>query len=353
MTTRVAVVYNEPKADPTEEHWIWKSDSDTRIAKDGFHDASEYGVLDEVRLIAGFLTTRGYDIELFAVEDPSDLADFLKRYKPDVIFNCCESFRGKAALEMNVAAVYELFNVPYTGTPALSLGICLNKGLAKAVFRAHGVPTPGFVVVHPKQTPESARVLSFPLIVKPIAEDASIGIDRHCVVHSEAALNDRVSFVHDQFHQAALVEEFIEGRELNIALLAKSPTEFEALPISEIIFEGLPDSYPKILSYESKWLTRSDVYKATMPKCPADLEPALAERLRKIAVEAAICVGLKDYGRVDFRLRQGDNAIFVLEVNPNPDITFDSGFVRAAEATGRSHGDAVCEILERALERRS
>ena len=349
--TRVAVIYNEPKADPTEEHWIWKSDSESRIAKDGFYDASEYGVLDEVRLIGDFLAARGYAVSLFAVEDPAELSDFLKKEVPDVIFNCCESFRGRASLEMNVAAVYELFGIPYTGTSAISLGLCLDKGLAKAVFRAHGVPTPDFAVVHPGDA-ESAVNLRFPLIVKPIAEDASIGIDRHCVVHDEAALENRIRFVHGQFRQAALVEEFIDGRELNLALLASSPTDFEALPISEIVFEGLPESYPRILSYESKWLTRSDVYKATMPKCPAEIEPRLAAQIRQVALKAARAVGLRDYGRVDFRLRNGDDAIFVLEVNPNPDITFDSGFIRAAEATGRTHGDAVCTILERALERR-
>jgi D-alanine-D-alanine ligase len=351
MSTRVAVIYNEPTADPTEEHWIWKSDSETRIAKEGFYDASEYGVLDEVRLIGDFLAETGYAVDLFAVEDPARLADFLQKKKPDVIFNCCESFRGHASLEMNIAAVYELFGIPYTGTSAVSLGLCLNKGLAKAVFRAHGVPTPDFVVVHPGDC-DSPATLRFPVIVKPIAEDASIGIDRHCVVHDEAALRNRVDFVHNQFRQGALVEEFIEGRELNLALLASSPTDFETLPISEIVFDGLPESYPKILSYESKWLTRSDVYKATMPKCPADIEPAIAAQIRQVALKAAKAVGLRDYGRVDFRLREGDNAIFVLEVNPNPDITFDSGFIRAAEATGRTHGDAVRTILERALERR-
>ena len=198
-----------------------------------------------------------------------------------------------------------------------------------------------------------ARSLRPPWIVKPVAEDASIGIDINSVVHDEAALAKRVRFVREQFRQAALVEEYIEGRELNVAVLASSPTEFVALPISEFVLDGLPEDWPRILGYEAKWLTHSDAYRATVTRCPARLQAAVAKQVRAVALKAARVIGLRDYGRIDLRLRSGDNAIFVLEANPNPDITYDSGFIRAAQATGRTHAGTVREILERALERYS
>lgn len=350
VQARVAVVYNEPKTGLPEDHWIRRSGAHADFPE-AFYDASEHGVLDEVRQIEGFLSDAGYCTVLFAADDVGQLTDFLRRERPDIIFNCCESFHGRAALEMNVAAVYELFDIPYTGSCALTLGIALDKGLSKALFRSHGVPTPRHVVLDARTPVEAALVLSPPWIVKPLAEDASIGIDRDSVVHDEKALARRAQFIRKEFHQAALVEEYIEGRELNVGILATSAEDFTTLPISEIVFEALPDGSPQIVTYEAKWLTDSAVYRATMPQCPAGLAPDLAEQIRAVAVNAARAVGLRDYGRIDMRLRRGDDAIFVLEANPNPDITFDSGFIRAAQSSGRTHAGTVVEILERAIER--
>jgi D-alanine-D-alanine ligase len=144
--------------------------------------------------------------------------------------------------------------------------------------------------------------------------------------------------------------EFIEGRELNVALLATSADEWSVLPISEIRFIDFGDE-PHIVSYESKWIPGSRVYEGTVPQCPADLPEALAQEVRETALRAARLVGLRDYGRIDMRLRTADDAIFVLEANPNPDISHDAGFMRSAGASGRSYADAINDIVERALER--
>jgi D-alanine-D-alanine ligase len=348
---RIAIVYNEPQPSTPQEHWLARSSSEGTVVAETFMDASEYGVLQETQLIEGFLRDGGYETILHAAHDPGDLVEFLVRERPDLIFNCCETFRGNAALEMNVAAVFELLEIPFTGSSALTLGMALNKSVAKALFVSHGVPTPPWAVMSPRSSPEGAGRLRFPVIVKPLNEDASIGIDTHSIVEGEASLIERVQFVWDEFRQPSLAEEFIDGRELNVAVLAAAPERLTTLPISEILFRGFPGLKYQMLTYEAKWMVDSPYFSATVPRCPAELSPELAAQVRDVALHAAAALQLRDYGRIDFRVRASDGAVFVLEANPNPDITFDSGFVRAAQASGRTHAGVIREIVERAKER--
>jgi D-alanine-D-alanine ligase len=343
---RIAIVYNEPVVSAAGEHWLAH---DIGTLPPDFEDASELGVLGEVDRIDDALRERGYETTRFAVDSAEGLTRFLAEQRPELIFNSCESFLGRDALAMAVTGVYDLFDIPYTGSPTLALGLTYDKAVAKALFLSRGVPTPPHVLLEPNDT-LTAVPLHYPLIVKPAREDASNGITSHSVVHDEAQMKRRVRFVWQTFRQAALVEEFIEGRELNVALLATSADEWSVLPISEIRFIDFGDE-PHIVSYESKWIPGSRVYEGTVPQCPADLPEALAQEVRETALRAARLVGLRDYGRIDMRLRTADDAIFVLEANPNPDISHDAGFMRSAGASGRSYADAINDIVERALER--
>jgi D-alanine-D-alanine ligase len=313
-------------------------------------DVAEFAVLHQVEVVTAALLEGGHEPVVFGADDVAQLAGFLSNHRPDVIFNCCESLHRNGLLEMNVAALYELFAIPFTGSSALTLGISLNKALAKAVFQAHGIPTPAYAVC-PPGAPLEAPNLAFPLIVKPLCEDAGIGIDVNSVVDTESGLFERVHFIWREFAQSALVEEFIDGRELNVAVLAAFPDQLISLPISEILFEKLPDHGPRIVGYEAKWLLDTEPYRETVPSCPAVLLPAMAEAARSLSLRAARAIGLRDYGRIDLRVRSRDDAIFVLEANPNPDIGFDSGFVRSSEASGRTHTELVLEILKRAAQR--
>jgi D-alanine-D-alanine ligase len=348
---RIAIVYNEPKPSLPEKHWLFRSSSDGTIIAKTFQDASEYGVLQEIELVEGFLRDGGHETMLFAVEDPSSLVEFLVQNPPDLIFNCCETFRGNATLEMNVAAIFEILGIPFTGSAALTLGMASNKNIAKTLFIAHGVPTPPWVVISPNSGVENAGRLRFPLIVKPLNEDGSIGIDTYSIVETQARLIERAHFVWNEFRQPALVEEFIEGRELNVAILAVAPDRYVALPVSEILFKDFSCPRKQILTYEAKWMVDSPYYSATVPCCPAELSPELADKVRSIALKAAAAVQMRDYGRIDLRVCNSSGAVFVLEANPNPDITADSGFVRAAQASGRTHASVILEIVERVKER--
>jgi D-alanine-D-alanine ligase len=248
---------------------------------------------------------------------------------------------------MNIAAVYELFDIPYTGSPAVTLGIALNKSFSKDIFKSRGIPTPDFKVIEVGERAGSAS-LNFPLIVKPAKEDASIGIDAASIVYDNIQLEARVAFVHREFEQAAIVEEYIEGRELNVGVIGNE-SSMETLPISEIRFDTLPADLPKIVTYEAKWVESSPYYAATVPQCPADIAKDVAEAAKQIAIDASRAIGLRGYGRIDMRLRTRDNKLFVLEANPNPDISEDAGFMRAARVSGRTHDGTINEILQLAI----
>ena len=328
---RIAVIHNQP-VDAAE------------------YRAAEWGVVEQAASVVSALVAAGHTPIPFAATDASALCEFLSRNRPELIFNCCESLAGRARFEMNVAAIFELYGISFTGSSALSLGLALDKGLSKAVFAAQGVPTPLYMRFE-SDADATVPGFSFPLIVKPVAEDASIGIDDGAVVHDAAALEARLRFVWRTFDQAALVEEFIAGREFNVSLLATSPWEFRVLPIAEIEFDELPRGRPRIVGYEAKWSEGSAAYRGTTVQCPALLDADTAARIGQAALAAARAVGMRDYGRIDLRVRESDQAVFVLEANPNPDIGPQAGFLRAAAAAGIGMQEVILEIVNRTIER--
>ena len=331
--------------------WLRRSIEIGGTVKAGLHDAVELDLLHELDLIRASFVKAGHDAVIFAADDAAHLCDFLSNRRPDLVFNLCEAFAGRTAFEMNVAALYELLGIPFTGCPALTLGLSLNKPVAKAILAANGIRTPEYVVIDPGQDPRAASRLTFPLIAKPVAEDASLGIDDGSVVHDMAALTERVKFLWREFRQAALVEEFIAGREFCVSLLASSPNDFTALPIVEISFDGLAAGRPQIFGYEAKWDPTAPFNNAMAARCPADIDEKTADEIKAQALLVARTLGLRDYGRVDFRLRESDRALFVLEVNPNPDLSDECAFMRAARASGRTTEGTLCEIVDRAIER--
>ena len=354
MPVRVAVVYSESTHERPEDHWLLHSGRLEGTAPPDFHDASEPAILAEAQAIAECLRQAGYEPLPFCLDDVAHLSRFLQHERPDVIFNLCESFRGQSAAEMQVAALYELFGIPYTGSSALTLGIARDKGITKALLRAHDLLTPPYVILDEHAPCDAAYALGVPLIVKPVSEDASTGIDRHAVVWDMHSLARRVAFIVKEFEQPALVETFIEGRELSVGVLASSRGELTTLPILEVLFDALPPDIPRVVGYETKWVTESPLAIPVRLECPAQLDADVARLALALAVRAARAIGLRDYGRIDLRVRERDGAIFVLDVNPNPDFWNHDGnspFMRQAKASGRTYAGLVREILEHAIER--
>lgn len=270
----------------------------------------------------------------------------LEAERPDVVVNLCESLAADARGEMVVPALLEMAGVPYTGNSALSLGLSLHKDKAKELMLARGVPTPQFAVVSSVAEVISVT-LPFPLIVKPAREDASMGIDFDAVVHDRAALGKAVSRVLRTFHQPALVERFIDGREIYVPLLGNTPRR--ALPLTEIHYGKAFDHKPRVLTYKAKWDEESPECQDSAAK-PATLTPALERRCIETALAAWAALDCRDYGRVDLRVDR-DGLPFVIDINPNCDLHPHSGFAKAAAAAGIGYPDLAWHLIELAQER--
>jgi D-alanine-D-alanine ligase len=282
-----------------------------------------------------------------AVPIRNDLWGPLKPYDPDewLIFNLCESFRNKTYLEPYIISVFEHLGFRYTGSDRRALSNCLDKARAKETLQAHGIPTAAYQTFTPWTVQQ--RHLAFPLFVKPVSEDASIGITSNSVVHDDRALRRQVRYIWELYHEPALAEEFIDGREFNVTVLGnESP---RVLPLSEISFRHIANPFARIVSFRAKWVPTSEEYLKTPPTCPARVSEALKARIEDVARRAYQAMGLRDYGRVDIRVKDG--IPYVLEVNPNADLSPDAGIARAARTAGMSYADLVDEILRLAARR--
>ncbi len=358
-TVHIAIIYNEPTIEtdtgrqfafdagvshPHSGVWVSAARSEGKI------DLSEVGVIEEKEDIQSALRLLGYETSIFNMSDDLDrFLEYLKSMQPDVIFNMVESLGDYAIHEMHVAGVYELLGIDYTGSGPLTLGTCLNKARTKEILLQNGIPTAKFMLVeNGNELSEEAFKLSFPIIVKPSGEDASVGIDNNSVVKTFAELQERITFIAKKFQAPALVEEYIEGRELNVAIIGNNPPL--VLPISEIDFSGLPSGYPKIVTYDAKWMDGTKEFEGTKGICPSVLPAEVEKEVRDIALRAYNLLECRDYARVDIRLSKAMKP-FVLEVNPNPDLSDDAGYHRSAKAAGYSYPDVIGKIVGFAVER--
>ncbi|MFH1834574.1 MAG: ATP-grasp domain-containing protein [Methanobacteriota archaeon] len=273
-----------------------------------------------------------------------DAFDKLRKMDVDVAFNLCDDgFHSQAWMEPHVAAMLDVLKIPYTGSGHDALTMCLDKAHTKKILYYHGLPTPEFYVAENEDDLDND--LNYPVIVKPSREDGSIGIKYDSVAKDKKSLHKLVARVIETYNQPALVEEYVDGREFNVALLGNGKPK--PLPISEIKFGGMAKNQ-QIVSYKAKWVENSNQYKGTIPECPAKINHELSDNLKEIAREAYHLMGVKGYGRVDFRVNE--DGPWILEVNPNPDIGPDAGVARSAKVGGLTYEKLVESIIEYALE---
>ncbi len=306
---------------------------------------SERGVVACARQVAQALSAAGVNAVLLPLR--GNVEDALQPYPPAewLIFNLAEGLAGRLFEEARIAWVLEAAGYTFTGSTGEVLARSTHKAVAKATLQQAGVPTPpGRVLTDPATTPTA---LPFPLIVKPVAEDASLGIGPDAVVQDRTHLRRRVAYIRERYRQAALVEAFLPGREFNVAVWGHPPT---ALPLAEVVFQGMDNPCDRFLSYGAKWQPDSAAYRQTPVVCPADLPADLAARIKAVALRAWEAIGCRDYARVDIRLDQ-EGTPNVLEVNCNPDLSAEAGFARSAQAGGYSYGEMLLYILEEARRR--
>lgn len=270
----------------------------------------------------------------------------LKRRKPDLVFNLLEMFGQNVRGDVAVAGALDLLGFPYTGGGPGELYLRQDKGLAKKALAFDQILYPDFAVFS-KDDLETGGNLRMPLFVKPLRTDASIGIGTDALVRDSTSLMKRVVAIHEKFHDSALAEEYIEGREFYVGVLGnRDPVAF---PPIEMDFSGLPDGSPRVLDTKAKWAKNSAEYKGTK-SIMADVADELRARLQKVSLDAYRALRVRDYGRVDLRLTE-TGEIYVIEVNANCYLERESEFAMAAAAEGMDYVTLINRIVELSLER--
>ncbi len=317
-------------------------------------DASEppedpvLGQLEAALTALGHTSTR-----LMVDTDVQPLVTSLQKDPPDLVFNMAEAFAGKSALESNVAGLLNLLGLRYTGSSPAGLIVAGDKTLTKKVLTFHGLRTAKFATVY-RGAVDWAGDISFPLIVKPPQEDASLGITGKSVVRNVQELLGKIAEMQTEFQQPALVEEFIDGREFYVGVLGN--VNVKALPVIELDFSGFPADRPKIASWEAKWGDDGDEkgaeFAGTKSIFPTNVPEELATKMQTVAVEAFHALRLRDYARVDLRVTS-EGEIYIIEVNPNCYLERSAEFSMAADKSGLDHTALVERILELAIGRYS
>lgn len=269
----------------------------------------------------------------------------LARCDADLFFNLVESYAGDDNKEMHVAAFLDLLGRAYTGASPHAMYMAQDKGLAKKIFGFHGIRTPFFASCY-RGSLDHCHDISFPLMVKPVSEDGSIGIDQKSVVKTVKELMERIQYIQDEFDSPALLEEYIEGREIYASILGNQ--SLEVLPLIELDLSRLPAGMPRVAGTEVKWEKDSEAYKLTKSAPAEDFDSETTERLNSTALAAYRALRLRDYGRIDMRLTE-KGEVYVIEANPNPWLSSTSEFYMSAKKSGRSYAEMIGEIVELAL----
>jgi D-alanine-D-alanine ligase len=302
-----------------------------------------------VRQVARTLRKLGHRVSVLGVHgDVKRLIAGLSRRKPDLVFNLMEMFGDNVFGDIPVTGLLDLLGVDYTGSGPGELYLSQDKGLTKRLLAFEDILYPRFAVFSRETGFETGGNLRMPLFVKPLRSDASLGIGGKSLVQDWTGLIERVSAIRKELDDAALAEEFIDGREFYVGVVGNSQPK--ALPPVEIDFTGFPEGVPKVMDSKAKWDERSKEYKGNRSVL-AQLPDELRARLQKVAVDAYRALRVRDYGRVDLRLTDtGD--IYVLEVNASCYLEKDSEFAMAAGAAGLDYPRLIERIVDLAMARR-
>ncbi len=310
-----------------EEFELYKSEHDVVMTLRGLgHEVMKLGLYDELLPLRHAIT----------------------EWRPHITFNLLEEFRGLAVYDHNVVSYLELLGMPYTGNTPRGMVLARDKALAKKIMRFHRIRTPRFAHFPFGQKARLPRQLSYPVIVKSQLEEASLGIAQASVVTSDAALAERVAFVHEHVGTAAIAEQYIDGREINIGVLGNR--RLQVLPAWELNFSGLPDSAWRIATQKVKWDLGYQERHGIAIGPARDLPGRVAEELASMAKRAYRALELAGYARMDFRLA-ANGKVYLIEANPNCDISRDEEFASAANAAGYSYGALLQRIVNLGLKR--
>ncbi len=291
----------------------------------------------------------GHEVRTLGIyDDISLLWNEVDENRPDVVFNLTELFLGKAYMDKNIPSFLELVRVPYTGCSPVGLMICNNKALTKKILTYHRIKVPRFHIFHKGKRIFHPVKLKFPLIIKPMSEEASTGIAQASYAENENDMTDRIRFIHDKFDMAALVEEYIDGRELYAGVLGCK--RLKTFPLREMKFTQVPEDEPRLATYKAKWDQEYRKRWGLKNEFAGRLPEGIPEKVAHVCKRAYRALALDGYARFDLRLTS-EGEVYILEANANPELAQGDEFSEAAEKGGYPYDKLLKKILKLALER--
>ncbi len=303
----------------------WKTEFDvTTTLRDMGHEVRVVGVRNELEVIQK------------AVEE----------FKPHIAFNLLEEFNGFGSFDHNVVSYLELVGVPYTGCNPRGLVLTRDKGWSKKILTYHGILCPEFVVFSLGRVVKWANEIPFPVIVKSISEEASLGISQASIVDDAEKLEERVKFIHESVKSSAIVEQFIEGRELYVGVLGNK--QLQVFPVWELILENLPDDVHRVATERVKWSVKYQKKYGITSREAQGLTKSMTNKIQRLAKRVYRILGLNGYARLDFRLDK-DGKLYILEANPNAQIAFGEDLAESAEHAGMSYEKLLQRVLNLGL----
>ena len=329
---RVTVLMDEELVPPEsidgisdQEMLNWKTEYDVLVTlRDLGHDAQALGVSDDLGVVRK------------AIDD----------WHPHIAFNLLEEFHGVAVYDQHIASFLELMKLPYTGSNPRGLMLAHDKALSKKILSYHRILTPQFTVFEREKSVKLRKRYPYPLLVKSVIEEASLGISRKSIVRDARELRDRVEYVHDELKTDALVEEFIEGRELYVGVMGNR--RLQTFPVWELIFKHLPDDVPNIATRRVKWDAEYQKRLGVETKAARGLTKSQQTAISKLCKRVFRVLYLSGYARMDLRMTD-EGKVYVLEANPNPNLSYGEDLAESAHSVGISYERLIQMILQLGL----
>lgn len=310
--------------------------------KQAYEWKTEYDVITTLR-------ASGHDVRpLGVLDEMAPIRDTIEEWKPDIVFNLLEEFHGESLYAQNVVGLLELLRVPYTGCNPRGMMLARGKDLSKKLLKYHRVPVPQFAVFPIGRKVKRPATLPFPLIVKSVNEDASLGISQASVVETDEKLADRVRFIHERIGTAAIAEEYIDGREIYVGVLGND--RMQVLPVWEIEFARLATGQRPIATEQAKHNPDYQERRGVLQGPAEDLPQSIETKIRNLVKRICHTLELDGYARIDFRLAP-DGTPFFIEANPNPEIARSEEYAQAALHAGIDYAELLDRILALGLKR--
>ena len=301
---------------------------------------TEANVLDALRQL-------GHVTEHLAIFDNLDLIQQkLQSFAPHVIFNLADQFKNNRAFDQHIVSFLAMRGVPFTGCGSTGLTLCKHKGISKKILGYHRIHTPDFVTIARGKRPARPKRLRFPILVKPLKEEASLGISQASFVETDEQFKDRVQFIHEKYDNDVIAEEYIEGRELYVSLLGNH--RLQVFPIRELIFREVPPDEPKIATYKAKWDAEYRKRWGLQNQFAEALDPAVVAGIEQTCKRIYHLLTIDGYARLDLRLTP-DNQVYFIEANPNPMLAADEDFAQSALKSGLPYPQLIDRIIRTGL----